>query len=276
MNYDELQKLSPPAFKRICGVSHQTFKTMLDILNPHLERKGKRGGQNKLSVENQLIISLQYWREYRTQLHIAVDFGISEATVCRIIQKVENLLVCSGQFRLAGKNHLQKLETEVVAIVDVSEVEIERPKKRQRHYYSGKKKKHTLKAQVLVNLASGEFMAVGMGKGRSHDFSLFKKTKWRRMAPSILCLADKGYQGIHQIHANSMIPQKKKPKQVLEKAEKQSNRELAQARVKVEHGIRRLKRFRIFSGRYRNRRRRFGLRLHLLAGIINFELNLVS
>lgn len=111
------------------------------------------------------------------------------------------------------------------------------------------------------------------GKGRTHDFRLLRQSKVR--LGSRLCLADKGYQGIVKLHPDSIIPQKKPRRRSLSKEDRQANRALARLRVKVEHGIRRLKRFRILSKRYRNRRKRFGLRVHLLAGIINFELNLV-
>ncbi|HEY9878897.1 MAG TPA: IS5/IS1182 family transposase, partial [Leptolyngbyaceae cyanobacterium] len=66
MTYDDLIELPPPQFKRACGVSRQTFAAMVAALRPNLERRGKRGGQNTLSVENQLLLTLQYWREYRT------------------------------------------------------------------------------------------------------------------------------------------------------------------------------------------------------------------
>ncbi|NER78021.1 MAG: transposase family protein [Leptolyngbya sp. SIO1D8] len=69
----------------------------------------------------------------------------------------------------------------------------------------------------------------------------------------------------------SITPRRKPPLQPLLAADKQANRALAKLRIRVEHSIRRLKRFRIFAERYRNRRRRFGLRLHLLAGILNYE-----
>src|SRR5215475_2594834 len=107
MTYEQLQQLNPPAFKRACGVSRKTFFVMVEMLQPHLNRQGKRGGQNSLSVADQLLIALQYWREYRTQFHIGLDFGVSESTVCRIIEKVEMLLVQSGRFRLPGKRQLQ-------------------------------------------------------------------------------------------------------------------------------------------------------------------------
>jgi len=103
---------------------------MAQVLSPDLERQGKRGGQNRLSVQDQLLIALQYWRQYRTQFDIGLEFEVSEATVCRTIEKVEALLVKSGRFRLPGKRQLQQAEASWdVVVMDVSEVAIERPQK---------------------------------------------------------------------------------------------------------------------------------------------------
>lgn len=96
MTYGRLKQLPPSAFKRRCGVHRETFAKMVGALRPHLERAGKRGGQCKLNVEDQLLVALEYWREYRTQFHIAESWGISEATVCRTIQRVETLLLQGG------------------------------------------------------------------------------------------------------------------------------------------------------------------------------------
>jgi hypothetical protein len=90
MAYSELQALSEGEFKRLCGVSRNTFAQMVEVLRPHLDRQQQRGGQNKLSVEDQLLIALEYWREYRTQFHIGVSWGIHETTVGRMIRKVED------------------------------------------------------------------------------------------------------------------------------------------------------------------------------------------
>ena len=130
MLYQQLQVLNPIAFRRACGVKRETFLAMLEVLTPELERHGKRGGQNRLSVEDQLLIALQYWRQYRTQFDLGLEFGVSEATVCRTIDKVETLLVKSGRFRLPGKRQLQQTEAGWdVVVIDVTEVAIERPKK---------------------------------------------------------------------------------------------------------------------------------------------------
>lgn len=85
--------------------------------------------------------------------------------------------------------------------------------------------------------------------------------------------ADKGYQGIKRIHPNSEIPYKKSKKKPLNKEQKKYNKNLNSERVTVEHVIRSLKIFKILSYPYRNRRKRFGLRVNLIAGIYNFDLN---
>ena len=87
-------------------------------------------------------------------------------------------------------------------------------------------------------------------------------------------MADKGYQGIKKIHHNSYTPIKKSKKKSLKTQEREYNRELAKHRIYVEHVIRSLKIFRILAQPYRNRRRRFGLRFNLIAGLYNCGLNL--
>lgn len=130
MPYTELQNLSTTEFKRLCGVSRNTFNEMVEVVRPHLERQGRRGGQNKLSVEDQLLVTLEYWREYRSQFHIAISWGLHETTVGRTIKKVEDLLVKCGKFRLPSKRQMYQPGWEwKVMVVDVGEMEIERPKK---------------------------------------------------------------------------------------------------------------------------------------------------
>jgi Helix-turn-helix of DDE superfamily endonuclease len=130
MSYTELNNLSASEFKRLCGVSRTTFSEMVEVLRPQLERQGRRGGQNKLSVEDQLLIALEYWREYRSQFHIGTSWGLHETTVGRIVRKVEDWLIKCGKFRLPSKRALYQPGWEwKVMVVDVGEMEIERPKK---------------------------------------------------------------------------------------------------------------------------------------------------
>ncbi len=132
-----------------------------------------------------------------------------------------------------------------------------------------------MKMQVLINQITLEIIYAAIGKGREHDFQIFKKSKIKAV-PEIEVIADKGYQGIKNYHANSKTPDKKPRKGELNPEQKRDNRNQAQVRIKVEHIIRFLKIFRILSSRYRNRRRRFGLRVNLIAGIYNYELKIAK
>jgi len=127
MRYETIEPLKETDFKRLTGVQRETFDKMLKVVEKGLRNFGRPA---KLSRADQLLMTLMYWREYRTEFHIAQSYEISEATVCRTIQKVENALVRSGKFRLPGKKTLQASDTVFeVVLVDVSEQPIERPKK---------------------------------------------------------------------------------------------------------------------------------------------------
>src|SRR5215217_2449060 len=126
MRYETIQDLKDTDFKRLTGVQRETFEEMLKVVEKGLRDFGR---PPKLSRADQLLMTLMYWREYRTEFHIAQSYGISEATVCRTIRKVEDTLVRSKNFRLPGKKALQPSDTifEVI-LVDVSEQPVERQK----------------------------------------------------------------------------------------------------------------------------------------------------
>ena len=127
MKYETIEHLKDTDFKRLTGVQRETFNQMLKVVETGLREFGR---PTKLRRADQLLMTLMYWREYRTEFHIGQSYGISEATVCRTIHKVENALVRSGKFRLPGKKTLQASDTVFeVVLVDVSEQPIERPKK---------------------------------------------------------------------------------------------------------------------------------------------------
>jgi hypothetical protein len=186
-----------------------------------------------------------YWREYRTEFHIGVAYGVSEATVCRTIHKIENVLMKSGEFRLPGRKALQPSNTVIeVVLIDATEQAIERPKKKQGRHYSEKKKRHTQKAQLIVNQKSLEIIATAFGTGSTHDFHLFcSKKAARACCPHICSLADAGYLGIGSIHENSRIPAKKSKLHPLTQEQKAENHELSRQRIFVENVTRRLKIF---------------------------------
>lgn len=127
-----------------------------------------------------------------------------------------------------------------------------------------------MKCQLIICEESEEVIATFFGKGKIHDKKLYEKSGVR-LLKSIELKADSGYQGLQKEHDKVLLPKKKSKLHKLTKEEKQANRELARKRVKVENVIRRLKIFRILGERYRNRRRRLGLRFNLISGIYNFE-----
>ncbi len=139
MTYEQVKTLKPTEFKRLCGVYPDTFKDMVTVLKAEKVWQKKTGRPSKLSTEDQLLITLEYWREYRTYFHLGNSWGINESTAYRIVRKVENILIKSGLFNLPGKKALLESNSEIeVIVVDVSEQEIERPKKKQKLCYSGK------------------------------------------------------------------------------------------------------------------------------------------
>ena len=127
MRYETVQLLKDEDFKRSTGVQRSTFEKMLEVVETGLRNFGR---PTKLSRADQLLMTLMYWREYRTEFHIGLTYGVSESTVCRTIQKVENVLIRSQQFHLPGKKALQPSETVIeIVLVDATEQPIERPKK---------------------------------------------------------------------------------------------------------------------------------------------------
>jgi hypothetical protein len=130
MTYEQMKHLKPGDFKRACGVHPQTFETMLQVLREHEQQKVKPGRPPTLSLEDQLLMSLQYWREYRTYFHIGLSWGVAESVVCRTVQKIEHLLIKNKVFHVPGKKQLRADGTlfEVI-VVDVAESPVERPQK---------------------------------------------------------------------------------------------------------------------------------------------------
>jgi hypothetical protein len=127
MRYENIQNLKDSDFKRLTGVQRQTFDQMLAVVESGWRDFGR---PCNLSRADQLLLTLMYWREYRTEFHIGVTYGVSEATVCRTIKKVEDVLIKSKQFHLPGKKALQASDTLIeIVLVDATEQPIERPKK---------------------------------------------------------------------------------------------------------------------------------------------------
>jgi hypothetical protein len=124
---------------------------------------------------------------------------------------------------------------------------------------------------LVIDKASKQIICVAIGKGRRHDYHLFKQSK-TRIPDKVITLVDSGYQGIKKVHQNSHHPKRGSKKNPLTEREKQINKSINSERVIVEHIIRSIKIFRIVGDKYRNRRKRFAMRINLIAAIYNYEL----
>ena len=118
-------------FRRLTGVYPETFEKMVEILRKAQIKKKARGGRpNKLSIEDMLLMALEYWREYRTYYHISVSYGLSESNTYYAIRWVEDVLIKDGTFSLPGKKALLNEDAEYgIILPDATETPIERPKR---------------------------------------------------------------------------------------------------------------------------------------------------
>jgi len=125
------EKLTKEQFRRLTGVKEKTFEVMVEILKAADIKQRKKGGPKpKLSVEERLLLSLEYLREYRTYFHVGTNYGISESQALRTHQWVEKELIKDKRFHLPGRKKLLESDCKIeVVVVDVSESRVERPKK---------------------------------------------------------------------------------------------------------------------------------------------------
>ena len=131
MKYKVLLSYSTTNFRRITGVRPETFAKMVEILQKAYDDKHRRRGRKpKLSIEDMLLASLEYWREYRTYAHIAASYGIHESNLYRLVKWVEDTLIKDGTFLLPGKKSLLDDEANYdIVLLDATETPIERPQK---------------------------------------------------------------------------------------------------------------------------------------------------
>ncbi len=141
MKYEIIKDYKADRFRQVTGILPETFDAMVRVLRMTDEARQKRGGRKrKLSIEETLLVTLEYYKEYRSFECIAASYGVSKQSIHKMVKWVENTLIKSGLFSLPGKKALSsggyKIE---VIVVDTTETPIQRPKKGQKHYYSGKK-----------------------------------------------------------------------------------------------------------------------------------------
>jgi IS5 family transposase len=125
---------------------------------------------------------------------------------------------------------------------------------------------------VVVEKATRRILCVHTTEGKRHDYRLLKDSRVR-LKKETKAVLDSGYQGAQKEHANTVLPLKKPKGGQLTKEQKCFNKSVAQERIVNENVIGSIKRFKIIAERYRNRRKRYGLRVTLIAAIHNFELD---
>ena len=277
MRWEQVQRLGVGKFRRLVGVSPPVFAQMREVAlaqeppSTHPVKGAKRGPKPKLALEERLLMLLMSYREYRTFAHFGASFGVSETPCWRIVTLLEVRSLADDRFHLVGKQALRSHTHWQGVVIDVGECAVERPKKSSAPTTRAKKKRHTLKAQVLLERGSRRILALRVGKGWRHDFHLCKQSRVR-VHPGVPINVETGYQGLQKVHANTYKPAKATKKHPLSREQKLANRQINSRRVVIEHAIRRLKVFRLLGERYRHRRRRFGLRLNLIATLTNLDL----
>jgi len=143
--YENIKTYSGSDFRTVTGVSPETFTAMLEVINAaYKETHSKHNGRHrKLSREDMLLMTLEYYKEYRTMECLGASYGLRKPNVSNTIKWVEQALIKSGLFSLPSKRKLVAANTEIeVVVVDTTEIPVQRPvcPKDQKDYYSGKKR----------------------------------------------------------------------------------------------------------------------------------------
>ena len=144
IKFYKVNGLKDSDFKRVVGVKRETFKDMVKVVRKHYREMKSKGGRKKsLSANDEILMMLEYYREYRTFKHLGVDYEVSESTAHYIVTKIEKILIVNPQFHLEKLKHIAPLEDSEkieVTVVDVTESQCERPKKSKNYTTQGKRK----------------------------------------------------------------------------------------------------------------------------------------
>lgn len=132
MKFEMIKGLDEEKFRRLTGVKRTTFDKMVDILGQAvIDRRTNKGRKKKLSIEDMLLMALEYIREYRTYFHISQSYSVSESNAYKTVKWVEDTLIKHPAFALPGRKALLKNDMEYeIVLIDASESQIERPKKK--------------------------------------------------------------------------------------------------------------------------------------------------
>src|SRR4051794_4694984 len=286
MSHADRLKKSPTSFRLLTGITPGAFDALLAELAPRYEaaearRKGRPGRRRKpgggrkfaLPLADRLLMLLVYYRTYTTHAFLGFLFGIDDSSVCRNINPLQPLL--AGIFRIPERRI--ELEPDEIRelFFDATERVIPRPSRRQKRFYSGKKKRHTLKHQVVVVRKRKQPGRAGQPRrvrivavsrafpGKTHDKKVYDAAAVV-CPPGVRRTGDTAYLG-----TGLCTPRRRPPKGQLTARQKAGNRRVSRRRIVAEHGIGKMKVWRIAAERYRNPRRRHTLIVKNVAGLHN-------
>ena len=286
----------PSIFRNLSGVTVAVFDQLLDDLRPafaadrrrRLDRPDRQraigGGDDfDLPPEDQFLLTIFWLRHYPTQEVLGYLFGVSDSTAKRAIGRCLPLLAAAGRdtMRLPdpGRGRRKNLSAllkdtpDVAVIIDTFEQAVQRPKKRQKRFYSGKKKRHTLKSQVAVDEETGHIVDVAESMpGPTADIQVLKKSKLlKRLPKGVGGLGDLAYVGIAELHPEGLgATGRRQPRgQPRSLADRRYNKAFSRRRIVVEHGIGRLRRFQALAHTDRHFRQGHTARVRAVAGLVN-------
>ena len=290
MTHHERLLGNPETFRRLTGLDPAAFRALLGKVDaawaaapakrrhrPGRRRRPGAGRHFSLGLADRLLLLLIYYRTYVSHAFLAFLFGIDDATVSRNLRQLEPVL--AGIFRIPERKIDIQPDEIREAFFDGTERPTRRPKRKQRRCYSGKKKRHTLKNQVVVvrkrkragRLKAGQkrkrrlrVAAVSpTSPGKVHDKKVYDRARML-VPPGVKGVGDTGYQG-----TALETPVKKKRGEKLTRRQRRGNRRVSRRRIAVEHGIGKMKIWRIAAERYRNPVRRHTLIVKNVAGLHN-------
>lgn len=286
----------PGVFRTLTGITVEVFDALAEVVVPAVEvahRKGLDrpdrqraigGGDDfDLPLVDHVLATVVWLRQYPTQEVLGFLFGVSDSTAKRAVDRCLPVLEKAGKDTMRmpdpGRGRRKKLpallrDTPGLAVViDSFEQRTQRPKRRQRAYYSGKKKAHTLKTQVAVDEESGRIVDVSDSvPGRWADIKLLEESRLlKRLPKGVGGIGDLGYVGIGALHPAGLgaSPRRKPRGKERPPEDRRYNRAFSRRRIIVEHGIGRLRRFAAVSHVNRHRRKGHAVRVRAIAGLVN-------
>ncbi len=297
MSYARLSR-KPLLFKSFTGLAVSEFDVIAkEIESKYDEHERKRlsnrkrerdigaGRPFKLKAKERFLMLLVYYRLYITFTLSGFLFDLDQSNICRDISILEPLIkqciplpkkLYKRSRRLRTIDEVEEYFPGFKAFIDSSEQEIPRPKnkRKRKSYYSGKKKKHTVKTQYMVNSEGTILHKTGHDRGRIHDYEVFKN-KHPITPLQVENILDLGYLGVKNDFptVKYVLPLfKKKRKSELSSEEKRHNRKHSKLRIIVEHTVSRIKKFGIMGTKFRNRLGRYDHASDIVSGLVNFRI----